>query len=482
MRFHFRLGGFLLALTFCLSSAVMSQENAFKSIEQKGKELFQHVWQPRDPLSPSGDGLGPMFNARSCTACHPGGGSADNQRNVQLLSLKEKNSGRKKPSRVPEDLQRLMPFFEINGERTVILHQQSTDEAYNHARRELLDLNPPAGLPASRKRLWENRQKKKRSQLPMTRVLRDFPGLELIVSERNTPALFGGALIDSIQKADLERLEQQQARGNDGISGRISIALDGRVGKFGWRGQTSSLAGFVRGACGAELGLQSGKQVQNQNPFAPNTQLIGHDLSESQLEALNRFVASIERPEYRPWQELNLRQQRGLELFRQINCVSCHVENVGDVRGLYSDLLLHDMGPGLADPLPAMPELKFFQHHDSARGGGYLGAGFFTHSVSRREVTTNILQEWRTPPLWGVADSAPYLHDGRAETLLQAILLHQGEASESVERFRSLSARDREAVLTFLESLTIGKADGRRPAQNPGGAVGRRQGPGWGGF
>jgi CxxC motif-containing protein (DUF1111 family) len=70
---------------------------------------------------------------------------------------------------------------------------------------------------------------------------------------------------------------------------------------------------------------------------------------------------------------------------------------------------------------------------------------------------TRINQEWRTPPLWGVADSAPYLHDGRAETLLEAISLHGGEAHATRERFLLLPLRDRQAIIAFLKTLVAPK-------------------------
>ena len=78
--------------------------------------------------------------------------------------------------------------------------------------------------------------------------------------------------------------------------------------------------------------------------------------------------------------------------------------------------------------------------------------------------------EWRTPPLWGVADSAPYLHDGRAQTLDIAIATHDGEAAKTAARFRKLAPSDRKAVLAFLSSLTV-RAERKKPE-----ASGRKQG------
>ena len=431
-----------------------SQPDRLKKNFKEGEKLFKHQWKAKDPLTPNGDGLGPMFNEKSCAKCHPRGGGGGRQFNVQLLSLVDRKGSKSRKRMIPEKLNRLMPFFSIDGERTVILHRQSLDETYNEARRELLGLNPPKNLPKSREKLWQRAQEKKRAKLPVTRVIDRYRDFELVISERNTPALFGGELIDKIPDQALHAIAREQNRTNDGISGRVSVALDGQLGKFGWRGQTSSLASFVEGACAAELGLQSKTKLQSQNPFEPNSMLPGHDMSDEQLELLIHFVESIERPRFLVDDDLNPNEKLGKRMFDQVACSKCHTENVGGVRGLYSDLLLHDMGPALADPLPALPEMKFFQRTVLHQGGGYFGSGLFTSTERRRELTTNILQEWRTPPLWGVADSAPYMHDGRAPTLLDAILLHGGEAQHSVRLFQQLRRSQQLALLAFLKAQT----------------------------
>jgi CxxC motif-containing protein (DUF1111 family) len=108
-----------------------------------------------------------------------------------------------------------------------------------------------------------------------------------------------------------------------------------------------------------------------------------------------------------------------------LGCAECHLPDLAGVQGLYSDLLLHDMGVGL---------------HGTA-GGGYSSPGDAT------------VGEWRTPPLWGVADSAPYLHDGRAPTLRDAILLHGGSAADSAKQFGGLSPSEQDQLLAFLGTL-----------------------------
>jgi CxxC motif-containing protein (DUF1111 family) len=118
------------------------------------------------------------------------------------------------------------------------------------------------------------------------------------------------------------------------------------------------------------------------------------------------------------------------------------------VQGIFSDLLLHDMGPGLEDPVAAFPERV--KVGTISIGGGYSGGGSVDVFA---ENSTRIRQEWKTPPLWGARDSAPYLHDGRARTLTEAIAAHGGEADSSARRFEQLGEPEKSAILSFLQSL-----------------------------
>jgi CxxC motif-containing protein (DUF1111 family) len=151
----------------------------------------------------------------------------------------------------------------------------------------------------------------------------------------------------------------------------------------------------------------------------------------------------------------------GAVLFASVGCATCHTENLGDVVGIYSDLLLHDMGPNLGDtgsygvfipdspggdaesPVPPLAQLQKQQARPQSADvvktkPPALGAGRL---------------EWRTPPLWGVRDSAPYLHDGRAKNLEQTIAFHGGEGTVSAQRYFLLTAAERLKVQAFLKTL-----------------------------
>jgi CxxC motif-containing protein (DUF1111 family) len=135
-------------------------------------------------------------------------------------------------------------------------------------------------------------------------------------------------------------------------------------------------------------------------------------------------------------------RKAGKALFKSIGCAECHVEKLGDVEGLYSDLLLHAMSPELADT----PSYGAFLAGAAAQPVNPAGVRPAERGIAREE-------EWRTPPLWGLRDSAPYLHDGRASSLDEAIALHGGEASVAARRYRQLPPRDQAQLQLFLRSL-----------------------------
>jgi CxxC motif-containing protein (DUF1111 family) len=119
---------------------------------------------------------------------------------------------------------------------------------------------------------------------------------------------------------------------------------------------------------------------------------------------------------------------------------------MGNVAGLYSDLLVHDMGPGLGAGgayynVPA----------DSSGSSSASSTGSLSPTSSRNAIAGG--QEWRTPPLWGVRDSGPYLHDGRATTLEQAIAMHGGEGDDSAQAFAALESKEKAMLIAFLKTL-----------------------------
>jgi CxxC motif-containing protein (DUF1111 family) len=266
-------------------------------------------------------------------------------------------------------------------------------------------------------------------------------GLDL--SQRNTPALFGAKLIDELPEREIIAGEKKQrlkaglasAETESAPVGRALRLTDGRVGRFGWKAQMATLAEFVQAACANELGLGNPSQAQPRPLSKPYYQAPGLDLTAEQCEQLTAFVASLPRPVERLPEAASAAEEArwGKRLFQTIGCADCHTPNVGSVEGIYSDLLLHRMGAPLVgggsynEPPPEIPEFK--------PGEGPQA------------------DEWRTPPLWGVADSAPYLHDGRAPTLQEAIRLHGGQGATAAQRFVRLRQAEQVQLVAFLRTL-----------------------------
>jgi CxxC motif-containing protein (DUF1111 family) len=245
--------------------------------------------------------------------------------------------------------------------------------------------------------------------------------------------------------------------------GRVSRLPDGKIGRFGWKGQIASLRDFTLTACAVELGLNVPGHEQAVVPYKPDYRPPGLDMNERECEALVSFLASLPAPTrtHSPDPENVKYLAVGEKLFAETGCAACHLPRLGDVDGIYSDLLLHKMGPALADagtygfvppddeddqPVPSAPPGSGAASTDGAAPGPTPAPKLRTRGPRR--------SEWRTPPLWGMRDSGPYLHDGRAETIEQAIAMHGGEALQSTNHFFKLPHEKRQQLIGFLKSLT----------------------------
>jgi CxxC motif-containing protein (DUF1111 family) len=227
-----------------------------------------------------------------------------------------------------------------------------------------------------------------------------------------------------------------------------------RVGKFGWKANIGNLSEFVRVACANELGLGNPLQAQPASLSQPEYRPRGLDLTDQQCDQMTAYIASLPRPrEVIPSSAAEAaRAVAGKKHFKQIGCINCHTPDLAEAQAIYSDLLLHEMGEGLG-----------------AGGGGFYGEEPSDPSADPDfDGGSTSPSEWRTPPLWGVADSAPYLHDGRAATLAEAIKLHSGQASSSVNRFAGLSDVQQEELIAFLNTLRAPSVVCERPVMVKG--------------
>lgn len=338
----------------------------------RGKTLFEHRFR----LS---EGHGPEFNTNSCRSCHEipvTGGSSPLYRNFSIVA-DEVGGG-------------LQPVGDLP---TIVARNFS----YELAARETI----PADAD--------------------------------VIAQRNAPATFGMGLLERIPLVDIRANEDPIDLDGDGISGRVNFDFV-LIGRFGYKAQEAGLEDFIRGPLFNHLGITteplsfgppSGGLSAEQQVSSPEQPTVDDDdvedpeISFEQLSDLIMFVRELAPP---PPAEMDAEARRGETLFRQARCDDCHIPNIvtdGDPVFAFTDLLLHDMGPDLAD-------------------GVVMGIA--------------TASEFRTQPLWGLRHHAPYLHDGRADTIARAIRAHGGEADASRDLFIALDSDDRAALIAYLET------------------------------
>ena len=397
-----------------------------------GNSFFNRNWVRAPSSTTARDGLGPLFNARSCSACHL-------------------HDGRGQPPAAGEDMLSMLVRLSIPGrdaQRGVVPEPTYGDQ--------LNGLAVPGVPPEGRVLVtYEEMPGAFADGEPysLRKPVYAFTDLEYgpmhpetLLSPRVAPAMVGLGLLEAVPAEALLALADPDDADGDGISGRPNRVWDKArqqtvVGRFGWKANQPSIAQQVAGAFLGDIGITSSLfPDENCSPvaLACRKALNGGspELSENLLGHVVFYSRTLAVPARRDWQEPGVR--RGRQLFDEARCGACHTPTLrtGAVPGLpdlsqqaihpYTDLLLHDMGAALADGRPDF----------EATGA-----------------------EWRTPPLWGIGlvetvnRHTYFLHDGRARNLAEAILWHGGEAEAAKEYFRRLSRDDREALLQFLRSL-----------------------------
>jgi CxxC motif-containing protein (DUF1111 family) len=270
--------------------------------------------------------------------------------------------------------------------------------------------------------------------------------------ELNSPALFGVGLIDEISNVSVsfhghKRLARKLTEEMSGEFGGNRLGMinmvDGQVGKFGWKGQFSSLEDFVASACAMEIGLTNSIHSQ---PVAKEYRVDDQakmDMTRKQLHELVCFVRNLPRPQQViPAEPVMLeRVNHGEEVFVNAGCADCHVRDFAGIPQIYSDFHLYNLEPVKIE----------------TSSGGYSDGKAeeefdFDRSIPHPD-------QWQTPALWGVADSAPYFHDGGSPTLRSAIERHEGQANSSRKRFESCSTYDQKCLIQFLKTLKAPAAE-----------------------
>ncbi len=398
-----------------------------------GRGLVRQTWVISPSVDPSIAGLGPTYNRPSCLSCHA------------------RNSRGEPPASADEPMRSMLVRLSIPGQDA---HGGPRPEpVYGE---QLNEIGVP-GVPGEGEaylqwqthieRLADGTEVELRRPTVAFRRLAFGPlHADTLSSPRVAPAIFGLGLLEAVPEADILAIAEEQQREGRGVAGmpnRVWDVAQGRtvLGRFGWKANQPDLRQQVAGALAGDMGITS---VLFPAPNCPPAQTAcaawdadrHPELSAEALQDMTLYHYALMVPARRRAEAPEV--QRGEHLFAAAGCASCHRPALrtgpfppfpalaGQTIRPYTDLLLHDMGEGLADGRP-----------------DYLASG----------------RQWRTPPLWGLgllpvaSEHGTLLHDGRARNPLEAILWHSGEASTSREALRAMEKADREALLAFLASL-----------------------------
>lgn len=383
--------------------------------EAIGRALFLRAWVPAPSATRADDGLGPLFDARSCAACHPAG-----DRPMVEVDPDGRPSARGFVVRLARTDGSADPVYgrQLQHEAVTGVPVEATvtvgsATAVVDGRRLARPLPRPSGFGYGRLD-------------PDTRV-----------SFRLAPPLFGLAAIDDVPDAAIRALAERQASAGGEVRGRVSEIVDAngarRVGRFGFKAQEIDLAHQTAAAFSTDMGMSSpwrpaaegdctdAQAACRAAPQGAPDRMGPHEIDAAIVERIVAYLRSLPSPPPPGGRDV---AARGEALFAAIGCAECHGSELGGLPPIRSDLLLHDLGEG-------------------------LGSGHGEGGASARE--------WRTAPLAGLghalARGAGLLHDGRAKDAEAAILWHDGEARGARHRYGALEAADRAALLAFLASL-----------------------------
>ncbi len=397
-----------------------------------GKSFFNQNWIEAPASVSSRDGLGPLFNARSCSACHfkdgrsqpPASGLAFSTALLHISLPGRGAHGEPKPDLIYGDQIQNHALPGVPAEAEVIVNYEE--------------------LPL---KLDDGTVSQLRKPVYVLRAL-GYGALpaNLLVSARVAPQMIGLGLLEAVAERDLMLLEDPEDENHDGISGHLNRVWDERqgrtlAGRFGWKAEQPSVRQQAGAAFNGDMGLTSGlfpreNQTQKEELLVKRASGGTPEVEQQVFNAVVLYSRSLAVPERRFPQDPECRA--GEALFMQAGCSKCHVPTlrtaeIADLEYLgkqvihpYTDLLLHDMGAELSDERPS-----------------------FEASGS----------EWRTPPLWGVGliptvnGHRFLLHDGRARGVAEAILWHGGEAAVARGAFARMSATERLQLVRFVESL-----------------------------
>ena len=414
-------------------SAARNLNNDERRIFAVGDSFFTQNWVTAPASTEARDGLGPTFNAQSCSSCHT-------------------RDGRAKPPDHPGDPERGLLFRVSLPAADPATGAPLPHPAYGGQIQDRAILHiPPEGKVIA---LWSEIHGQYADGEPYSLIKPEYQLTQLAlgnlpadiqISPRIAPIVPGMGLLEAIPEANILALADPDDADADGISGKPNYVWDARrgataLGRFGWKANVPSVEQQVAGAFHGDIGITSPLfPIENCLPAQTECQAAPNggepEIPQERLDKVTFYTRTLAVPMMRDADDPQVR--RGAALFLRANCQACHtpIHTTGesDIPALrsqtilpYTDLLLHDMGDGLADGRP-----------------DFLADG----------------SEWRTPPLWGIGlvdtvnRHTRFMHDGRARNLAEAILWHGGEGEQSKQAFINFTREEREALLRFLNAL-----------------------------
>lgn len=421
---------------FSLPNAAMSMTRRLDF--SVGNSFFRNPWVQAPASTNARDGLGPLFNTNSCQGCHIKDGRGHpppaSETSVSLF-LRLSIPANPDTDQAILKTQGIVPDPVYGGQlQTAALPgmKPEADLSITYTEREVA-LHDGTGVTLSE---------------PHYRITNQSYGDlsdNLMTSPRVAPPMIGLGLLEAIPESRLIAQSDPDDSNQDGVSGRRNqvwnrLDLSTQTGRFGWKAGEPTVHQQSMGAFAGDMGITS--TLHPTTDCTPTQGCLGYidggspEVSDEIARFISFYASSLAVPARRSMDDPAVK--RGARFFNEAGCLACHTPNhqTGFVEGRpelsnqsiwpYSDLLLHDMGPDLADNRPE-----------------FLATG----------------QEWRTPPLWGIGLTqainplAEFLHDGRARTLEEAILWHGGEAEASRNAYSSMTSVDRSELIRFLESL-----------------------------
>jgi CxxC motif-containing protein (DUF1111 family) len=413
-----------------------------------GNGLFRKVWVSSPSSTKGSDGLGPLFNARSCQRCHlkdgrghPPEGPDDNAISM-FLRISVPGGTPNEAMREIEDYLATSPDPHYGTQIQDYALPGHPAEAHMKITYEEIDVSLSDGETAQLRR--PTYEATDLGYGPLA------PGAML--SPRIAPQMIGLGLLEAVPAADILAHADPDDADGDGISGRPNIVWSPEferpmLGRFGLKAGAPTIKHQSAAAFGGDIGISNPLFPNAWGECTPAQQACidaphgdgderGYEIDQKSLDFVAFYSRNLAVPARRDVDDPQV--LHGKQVFYDSGCIACHVPSFVTHRlkdrpaqsfqliWPYTDMLLHDMGEGLAD------------HRPEARATG---------------------SEWRTAPLWGiglteqVSEHTYFLHDGRARSLLEAILWHGGEAEAAKNRVVTMPKDDRAALIRFLESL-----------------------------